>query len=134
MWPVVGIGALTILLTVEAWAITSGRLRKWPERYEATDAPLNIRRGFAVLWAAAISSALVTVTFVFIAVDRPRAAAAMILLIFASGYLWWRWPRRPPQWMKPPWLVAREDALRRGSDAAVQGLHYLQSELIELSS
>ena len=38
----------------------------------------------------------------------------MILFVFASGYLWWRWPRRPPQWMKPPWLVAREEALRRG--------------------
>ena len=114
MWFVVGIGAFTILLAVEAWAISSGRLQKWPARSEATDAPLNIRHGFAVLWAGAISSALVTVTFVFIAVNRPRAAAAMILFVFASGYLWWRWPRRPPQWMKPPWLVAREEALRRG--------------------
>jgi hypothetical protein len=114
MWFVVGIGAFTILLTVEAWAITSGRLHKWPERYATTDAPLNVRHGFAVLWAGAISSALVTIAFVFIAVDRPGAAAAMILLIFASGYLWWRWPRRPPKWMKPPWLVAREEALRRG--------------------
>jgi hypothetical protein len=37
--------------------------------------------------SGAISSALATVAFVFIAVDRPGAAAAMILLIFPSGYL-----------------------------------------------
>src|SRR3954463_6748279 len=76
MWFVVGIGAFTILLAVEAWAISSGRLRKWPARYEATDAPLNLRHGFAVLWAGAISCALVTVTFVFIAGNRPPAAPA----------------------------------------------------------
>jgi hypothetical protein len=91
---------LRLVSVWEAWAISSGRLHNWPERYEATDAPLNMRLGFAVLWAGAISSALVTVTFVFIAVNRPRAATAMILFVFASGYLWWRWPRRPPQWMK----------------------------------
>jgi len=74
------------------------------------------------LWAGAISCALVTVTFVFIAVNRPRATTAMLLFVFASGYLWWRWPRRPPQWMKPPWLVAREEALRRRDTPPAEGV------------
>jgi hypothetical protein len=113
-WAVVGCAALTAVAFSEAWAVTSGRLRKWPERYAATDAPANLRHGFAVLWPAGVSCALLTLAFVFLAVGHAGAAAAAVLLILGSGYLWHRWTSHPPEWMKPEWLRAREDALRRG--------------------
>jgi hypothetical protein len=86
-WAVVGCAALTALVFSDAWAITSGRLRKWPERYAAADAPADLRHGFAVLWSAGVSCALLTLAFVFLAVGHARAAAVIVLLILGSGYL-----------------------------------------------
>lgn len=121
-WAVVGCAALSAVVFTEAWAITSGRLRKWPERYAATDAPANVRHGFAVLWSAGVSCALLTFAFVFVAVGHAAAAAAVVLLVLASGYLWHRWTSRPPEWMTPGWLRGREDALRSGEQQPPQGV------------
>lgn len=113
-WFVSGCAALTAAVLAEAWAITSGRLRKWPERYAAADAPENLQHGFAVLWAGGVSCAIVTGAFVSLAVGHAGIATIFVLVALASGYLWHRWTKRPPEWMKPPWLRERELALLRG--------------------
>jgi hypothetical protein len=113
-WFVVGCAAFSAVVFIEAWAITSGRLRKWRERYAATDAPSNLRNGFAVLWASGVSCALVTGAFVCFAVGHAGIGTIFLLLALASGYLWHRWTKSPPEWMKPAWLRERELALRRG--------------------
>ena len=104
--------ALAALLSVQTWALKTGRLKKWPKRnYYASGST-----SFAAIPAYALAAALMGLAFLAALLPGTWVLVAPLLVAgafacFVLGLIWAKWPR---EWIKPEWLKEAERRKREG--------------------
>ena len=101
--------ALAALLSVQTWALKTGRLKKWPMRNSGST-------GFAGAPAYAPAAALMGLAVLAALLPGKWVLLAPLLLVgafacFVIGLVWAKWPR---EWIKPEWLKEAERREREG--------------------